>query len=974
MKQEQRLLQLKKGAPVPRYDKDSIKILGAVEHIRLRPGMYIGGLDADGIHHLLREVVDNGMDEMVSGNATRLSVRIEGKTNTAIITDNGRGIPFGKHEKTGNDTLVEIFSTVFSGGKFNEESYQLSAGQNGVGLCAVNALSSSLEVMSCRGKKRKYLKFERGLIKDENLLLADSPSYTSVTFTPDKEIFGDASFDVERIEASLFQLSCLLPGKTFELAYSPADGSETTKKVFEEVEYLTGLFTAKQKPDEMPLFTHRTNSEAISSIIWFSQSSQFSSESFMNLIPTTDDGSHVDGVMKALINSFKKLTGKTLTKSQIQYGLGLIVAGKYSAPVFKGQSKSKVADNRIEQAVYQEVYPGLYEALKAAPDFVKYLVAVIEAQSKVVDEFELKSSVSAIKDKVKGNKLPAKLMAVPNCSVDDRELIICEGDSAGGGVTTARNPRFQEVLAIKGKILNPFKATKAQLLKSKEVSDIFVSVGGTEDTGTPLRCKRVFILTDADSDGCFLGDQKIAMLSGEDREIRDLVGEEGFWVYSSGEDGALHAGYGHSARITKYVDSYLKITLDNGEVVNGTANHPFMLRSGEYVKASELKAGDSLMPLRRKVRDRNSLRPMSFDNKQGKYLTDHRWVAEDFFEEVGGCHIHHHNEKITDNSPWNLRVFNNTSEHTSYHNHTTHRREGQSKRIKELHEGGHYVGSSHFIGYNKSESHSHVVAERNKKMWQDSEYREKMTKLLKERDVTQSKESTTEQWKNKEVAFRMKCSGAVNTVRAIMERGEALTKEAYEKSRVKVVWKWSTFLQRIDAHTVKEVEEFCENYNHRVLFIETVYAPGTPVYDITVEKYHNFALSAGVFVHNSHITSLVASLFTVLFPSFIQNHELCIMKTPLFTAVHGDKRAYGKDVTSAKQEFRKLHGKAVTPEIHRNKGLGEMSPAELVPVLKPGSRDVDKLDWSDKSYIEMNRLMGNNMDTRREILKEQAKC
>ena len=609
----------------PAYGTDSIKILSFIDHCRKRSGMWIGSVGEDGIHHLLRELIDNGVDEMVAGYATNMSILLDSSTNTISVKDNGRGIPFGKHKETGTETLIEIFTTSFSGGKFDEDNYAISSGQNGVGLGVTNALSSKLVVHSCRGKKLKSLTFERGIIQEENLTSLDSSSYTDVTFTPDTEIFGDIEFDVERILASLFQLSCLLPGKVFEFRHSPK-GTEENEAYwrFEEAEFLTGLFTAKQKPDEMPLFTHRTNSESISSIIWFHQSSQFTSESFMNLIPTTDDGSHVDGVVKAIINSFKKLTGKTLTKSQIQYGLGLIVAGKYSAPVFKGQSKSKVADNRIEQAVYQEVYPGLYEALKAAPDFVKYLVAVIEAQSKVVDEFELKSSVSAIKDKVKGNKLPAKLMAVPNCSVDERELIICEGDSAGGGVTTARNPRFQEVLAIKGKILNPFKATKAQLLKSKEVSDIFVSVGATEDTGTALRCKRVFILTDADSDG-------------------------------------------------------------------------------------------------------------------------------------------------------------------------------------------------------------------------------------------------------------------------------------------------------------------------------------------------------------AHITSLVASLFTVLFPSFIQNHELCIMKTPLFTAVHGDKRAYGKDVTSAKQEFRKLHGKSLTPEIHRNKGLGEMSPAELVQVLKPGSRDVEKLDWSDKSYIEMNRLMGNNMDTRREILKEQAK-
>jgi len=611
-----------KKAPV--YGTDSIKILSFIDHCRKRSGMWIGSVGEDGIHHLLRELVDNGVDEMVAGHATEMSVFLDGSNNTIIVKDNGRGIPFGKHKDTGTETLVEIFTTSFSGGKFDEENYQLSSGQNGVGLGVTNALSSELVVHSCRGKKLKSLRFLKGILQEEELTSVSFPSHTEIIFTPDPEIFGEAVFNVDRIKESLFQLSCLLPGKNFKLTVNPKGEAPAEVWDFIEAEYLTGLYT-KNAPAEAPLFLYRQESKSISTIVSFSGAGQYRTESFMNLIPTTDDGSHVDGVMKALINSFKKLTGKVLTKSQIQYGLGLIVAGNYTAPVFKGQSKSKVADSRIEQAVYQDIYPGLYEALKAAPDFVKYLIAVIEAQSKVVDEFELKTSVSAIKDKVKGNKLPAKLRAVHNCSVDERELIICEGDSAGGGVTTARNPKFQEVLAIKGKILNPFKATKAQLLRSKEVSDIFVSVGGTEDTGTTLRCKKVFILTDADSDG-------------------------------------------------------------------------------------------------------------------------------------------------------------------------------------------------------------------------------------------------------------------------------------------------------------------------------------------------------------AHITSLVASLFTVLFPSFIQKHELCILNTPLFTAVHGDNRAYGKDVVSAKQEFRRLHGKKLIPEIHRNKGLGEMSPAELVPVLKPGSRDSELLEWSDNSVLEMGRLMGNDMSVRREILKEQTKC
>lgn len=611
------------------YTTDNITILSFIEHVRHRIGMWIGSTDEDGIHHLLREVVDNSVDEMTAGYADTLTVSYYVGTNAVNISDNGRGIPFGIHKSTGTETMIEIFTTSFSGGKFDDKSYESSGGMNGVGLGVLNALSSVLRVESCRDKQIKQLEFSQGVLLEEQLTPNErafpDQSSTSVYFIPDPELFPDVKFNPERIKTMLWELSNLLPKKDFKFHIIGTEVTDQgpTIETFEyrQEEYLEGMYLATAKSD-IEIFKVEYRSEKINAIVWFNKETPYSTRSFMNMINTEDHGSHVDGVVRAILNSLKKLTGKTITKSQIVTGMNIIVSMTHQAPIFRGQSKSKVSDGDVETKVYTDIYPTIYQALEADTAFVKYLIEIINAQSRVVDEFEIKTSVSAIKDKVKSNRLPIKLKAVHNCSAEDRELIICEGDSAGGGVTTARNPKFQEVLPIKGKILNALKTNRALVLKSKEVSDIFVSIGGTQDTNTTLRCKKVFILTDSDPDG-------------------------------------------------------------------------------------------------------------------------------------------------------------------------------------------------------------------------------------------------------------------------------------------------------------------------------------------------------------SHITSLLVSLFTVLYPSFIEKHELYVMNTPLYTAVHKDQRAYGKDITTAKRNFRKLHGKAVIPEIRYNKGLGEMDPAELVDVLHPATRDVTRLEIGPNSVVEMGRLMGDDMQVRREILNGQ---
>lgn len=483
------------------YDTSSIKILTFRDHIRLRPGMYIGGLDEDGIHHLFREILDNSIDEIMAGHGNTIFIHLHKDLNVVCIQDRGRGIPFGIHTDTGKETLIELCCSSFSGGKFDTDSYDISSGMNGIGMGAVNALSEYMKVSSYRADgSSAHVIFDRGEVRtlsNEPIIKGTIPG-TNVEFKPDETIFPDIRFNEQRIHILLSELSNILPKKSFIFTVwdKSVKLSETT---YLQQDYLTGIYDDLKSPDE--IFKYQYLKDDLSAIVWYNKNNHTMMKSFMNVINTEDHGSHVDGIVNAIINALKKITGRLFRKNQILPGLNIVVSMKYSFPIFKGQSKSKVADTNVEKLVYSQLYNEIYSNLLANKSFVNYLVTIIDAQSKVIDDIEIKSSISAIKDRVKSNALPAKLMAVYGCSPDDRELIICEGDSAMGGVSMARNPNFQEVLPIKGKILNPFKADIANVYKSKEVSDIFTAIGGMENTNTILRCKKVFILTDADADG-----------------------------------------------------------------------------------------------------------------------------------------------------------------------------------------------------------------------------------------------------------------------------------------------------------------------------------------------------------------------------------------------------------------------------------------------------------------------------------------
>ena len=478
------------------YSSESIKTLDPLEHIRLRPGMYIGSIGLEGIHHLFNEVLDNAVDEYLAGFGKEIHIIKFGKSLTVI--DKGRGIP--------SDKIVDVFTKTLTGGKFNSDNYATSSGMNGIGLKAVNALSEILSVEVVRDNTIYEYHFNRGVLQSQSTTGRPKivASGTTVSFNPDPEIFETVQFDLDLIKEKLFNLASVLPG--LKLTF---DDGENKYEYFET----TPLRSIQDRNVSSSIFTYRFSDNVINILLDYSQDNKSYINSFCNTIKTSEDGSHVDAVYDCIIRALKQLTGKIFSRSQISQGLRLTISLFHNAPIYRGQSKSKISDSKVYKKVYDAIYSDIYNNLNTNKDFVNYMVELITQQEKLIQEIDIKKAINNIKSNVRENKLPEKLAVAHNCTPDERELFIVEGNSAGGSVKTARNPKFQEVLPLRGKVVNAMKSDFSSVISNKEVTDIFLAIGGMENTNTPLRTKNVFILTDADDDGSHIYSLLLSMFT-----------------------------------------------------------------------------------------------------------------------------------------------------------------------------------------------------------------------------------------------------------------------------------------------------------------------------------------------------------------------------------------------------------------------------------------------------------------------------
>jgi DNA gyrase subunit B/topoisomerase-4 subunit B len=501
---------------MPTYTAKDITVLEGLEPVRKRPGMYIGGVGATGLHHLVWEILDNAVDEAMNGYASNIAVTLHADGSSVTITDDGRGIPVDKHPQSKTSALEVVFTVLHAGGKFEHGSYKTAGGLHGVGASVVNALSKELVATVKRDGALWEQRFKQGAPQGPlKKLGAARGTGTTVFFRPDATIFPKVEFEAALIRERLEVASYLHKGVkvVFE------DESAKTKETFEHVDgieaYLKKIIAlAAIKPvHDLPFATVKDNGLRLDLALQWTESTDEQIRSYVNGIPTGSGGTHENGLRagigKAVRNFIETHTltpkGVTLSADDIREGLVGVLSIFIAEPQFQGQTKDRLNNPEILSLVDSAVRPALEHWLNHNISLAEAIVARIilaararEASRAAQQEVTRKSATSGRLN------LPGKLSDCANSGRDDSELFIVEGDSAGGSAKQGRDRARQAILPLRGKVLNVESASLAKVLENKELSDLVTALGcgiGKSFDITRLRYGRVIILADADSDG-----------------------------------------------------------------------------------------------------------------------------------------------------------------------------------------------------------------------------------------------------------------------------------------------------------------------------------------------------------------------------------------------------------------------------------------------------------------------------------------
>ena len=517
------------------YNASEITVLEGLEAVRMRPAMYIGDTGIRGLHHLVYEVVDNSIDEVLAGYASKVEVTIH-KDNSISVQDDGRGIPVDMHATEGKPAVEVVLTVLHAGGKFDHNAYKVSGGLHGVGVSCVNALSTRLEVEVCRDGGIYQIAFSRGNTVEPLKRVGDSDKHgTKVSFWPDGEIFPDTVYVWETLANRMRDLAFLNSGVAITLIDERVDDDTPVRRehfyyehgIQEFVKYLNN---GKQAMHDLIYFHREKDGIDVEVAMQYNDSFSEAVYSYANNINTHEGGTHLTGFQAALtrtINAYAKAelkNDKSLTGNDTREGLAAVVSVKVPDPQFEGQTKTKLGNSEVRGIVESVINDELATYLEQHPAVSKAVILKAMTAARAREAARKARETIQRKGPLEGFGLPGKLSDCSSRDPEKCELYIVEGDSAGGSAKSGRNSEFQAILPIRGKLLNVEKARVDKVLDNREIGSLVYAVGcgiGNEDFDvTKARYHRVVIMTDADVDGSHI---RTLLLTFFYRQMRPLI-------------------------------------------------------------------------------------------------------------------------------------------------------------------------------------------------------------------------------------------------------------------------------------------------------------------------------------------------------------------------------------------------------------------------------------------------------------------
>ena len=501
------------------YGAEQIQVLEGLEAVRKRPGMYIGSTSVRGLHHMVYEIVDNGVDEALAGYCTEINVVIE-PGNIISVTDNGRGIPVEIHPKTKISTAETVYTVLHAGGKFGGDSgYKVSGGLHGVGASVVNALSSWVELRVKRDGGIYELKFEKGKTTEKLTKVGDSKETgTNVRFLADDTIFESLDYSYETLEKRLREIAFLTKGLKITLEYQR---EETPKKaefcynggLISFVEFLNKNKDTLYKP---PIYIEKAGDVPVEIAIQYTSSYSENIYTFVNNINTVEGGTHLEGFKRALTKVFNdyarshnilKEKDNNLQGEDIREGITAVVSVKVKEPQFEGQTKTKLGNSEVTGVVQSMVNEALSTFLEENPNVAKSILEKCISASRAREAARKARELARKKNSLETSTLPGKLADCSSKNPEECEVYIVEGDSAGGSAKQGRDRKFQAILPLWGKMLNVEKARADKIYGNDKLNPVILAVGagiGPDFDITKIRYGKVLIMADADVDGAHI--------------------------------------------------------------------------------------------------------------------------------------------------------------------------------------------------------------------------------------------------------------------------------------------------------------------------------------------------------------------------------------------------------------------------------------------------------------------------------------